>query len=76
MGAKASKSVVIWSRMNLVTNDSGSLKQQINKKNSQDPTFSAGVDPVVHEVQHTSKQLDVVTLTKTITESVQWYPVI
>ena len=42
VGAKARKSVVIWSRMNLVTNDS-------------DPTFSEGDDPVVvHEVQNTS----------------------
>ena len=55
MGANAGKSLVIWSRMNLVTNDSDSLKRQINEKNSQDPTFSEGVDPVVaHEIQNTN----------------------
>ena len=57
--------------MNLVTKDSDSLKQQINEKISQDPTFSEGVDPVVvHEVQNIYKHIDVVPLTKTITESV------
>ena len=70
VGAKNKKSVVKWPRRNLVTNGSESLEQQINGKNSQDPTLSEGDGSVVHEVQHTSQQLDLVTLTKTITESV------
>ena len=53
-----------------MTNGSESLEQQVNGKNSQDPTLSEGDGSVVNEVQDTSQQLDLVTLTKTITESV------